>query len=140
MNTRDYYDVLKGIMTRYCQADHNIIFVQNISAWCEDQGIPEPDKEKPFKIILRGESGCKMLIRENVPEKIIDERINAMSIRGQVENVAFDRAELLDSNNKKLVYMLLSEYASSLPDIGTNELLADDWAFSEMKKLGFFKQ
>jgi hypothetical protein len=69
----------------------------------------------------------------------MEERINALRIRSQLKNVASDRAELLDSDKKKLAYLFLSEYATSLPDI-EDELLADDWVFDEMQRLGFFKK
>jgi hypothetical protein len=80
-----------------------------------------------------------MVIREYVPDEVIEKRINATRIRGQLQNVAFDRADLLDSHQKKLAYLFLAEYATSLPDIGNDELLADNWAFKEMERLGYFK-
>ena len=80
-----------------------------------------------------------MVIREYVSDKIMEERINALRIRGQLKSVAFDGADLLNSNEKKLAYLFLSEYATSLPDI-QDELLADNWAFDEMERLGFFKK
>ncbi len=81
-----------------------------------------------------------IFVREEIPDHIVDERINAMHIRGQVENVALDRADKLDSDEKKIVFLFLSEYALGLSDIEDNELLADNWAFDEMEKLGFFKK
>lgn len=102
--------------------------------------MPEPDQEKPLKLIRKEKSGCLMIIRENISDEAIDERINAMSIRRQVKNVAYDRADRLDSDEKRLAYLFLCEYAASLPDISDNELLTDDWAFDEMEKLGYFRK
>jgi len=126
-------------MEEYCLLPEDLIFAENISSWCEENGIPEPDAERPIKLVSKDGSGCKMLIRESISHKIMEKRINALRIRGQITNVAVDRADLLDSDRKKLAYLFLSEYATSLPDI-QNELLADTWAFDEMKRLGFFKE
>jgi hypothetical protein len=140
MNTQDYAGLFKGLMERCGLLEKNIIFVESVSAWCEDYGIPEPDKQKPLKLIRKEKSGCLMLICENISEKVIEERINAMSIRNQVENVAFDVTDKLDSPEKRLAYLFLSEYALSLPDIDDDERFADKWAFSEMERRGFFKK
>jgi|GEM_PF-514393 len=140
MNSRDFFELFRYLMEQYCLFQEDIVFVENISEWCKKYGIPEPDRERPLKLILKEEgSGCKMLIRENIPDSTIEARINALRIRGQLRNVAFDRADMLDSVQKKLAYLFLSEYSTSLPDIGDDELLADDWAFGEMERLGYFK-
>jgi hypothetical protein len=91
------------------------------------------------KLVSKDGSGCRMIVRDYIPDEIIQERIDALRIRGQMTNIVVDRADLLDSDRKKLVYLFLSEYATSLPDI-QDELLADTWAFDEMKRLGFFKK
>ena len=78
-----------------------------------------------------------MLIKEYITEEVIKKRINAMSVRSQLQNVNVDRADSLDMNKKRLAYLFLSEYATSIPDF-RDELLADNWAFEEMKRLGFF--
>jgi len=80
-----------------------------------------------------------MLIKEYIKEEVMEKRINAMSIRSQMESVAIDRAALLNTDKKRLAYLFLSEYAASIPDL-QDELLADNWAFDEMERLGFFKQ
>ena len=139
MNTRDYYELFRFLMEQHCLLQEDILFVENIAEWCKEHGIPEPDNEKPLKLILKTPMGCKMLVRENIPEKVIDERINALRIRGQVQNAAVDRAELLDSDQKKLAYLFLSEYASSLPDI-SDELDADNWAFEQLEGFEFLKK
>ncbi|TAL24953.1 MAG: hypothetical protein EPN94_06190 [Nitrospirae bacterium] len=139
MNTRDYYELFRFLMEQHCLLQEDILFVENIAEWCKEHGIPEPDNEKPLKLILKTPMGCKMLVRENIPEKVIDERINALRIRGQVQNAAVDRAELLDSAQKKLAYLFLSEYASSLPDI-SDELDADNWAFEQLEGFEFLKK
>jgi hypothetical protein len=140
VNARDFEDVLRQTMDNYCSDPQNIIYTENIAEWCAKEGISEPDSERPVKIISKGEAGCRMIVRDYIPGSVIEERINAMGIRGQVENVAIDRPGRLNSDEKKIVFLFLSEYALGLPDIDDNELLADDWAFDEMEKLGFFKK
>jgi len=126
-------------MEQYCLFPEDVIFVENIADWCKEQGIPETDEERLLKLAAKDGGGCRMVIREYVSDKIMEERINALRIRGQLKSVAFDGADLLNSNEKKLAYLFLSEYATSLPDI-QDELLADNWAFDEMERLGFFKK
>lgn len=139
MNTRNYYELFRYLMEQHCLLQEDILFVENIAEWCKEHGIPESDNEKPLKLISKTPMGCKMLIREDIPEKVIEERINALRIRGQVQNAVVDRGELLDSDQKKLAYLFLSEYASSLPDI-SDELDADNWAFEQIGNFGFLKK
>jgi hypothetical protein len=139
MNTRDYYELFRYLMQQYCLFPEDIVFVEDIAEWCKKYGIPETDNERPLKLVSKDGHGCKILIREYVSVKTMGERINALRIRSQLRNVASDRAELLDSDKKKFAYLFLSEYATSLPDI-QDELLADDWVFDEMQKLGFFNK
>jgi len=139
MNTHEYHELFRYLMEKACLLEEDITYVENISHWCRERGIPEPDGDKPIKLIAKAGKGCSMLIREDLSDEVTDERINAMRIRGQLKNVAFDRADMLNSDRKKLAYLFLAEYALSLPDIGDDEFLADEWAFGKMEKLGFFK-
>jgi len=139
MNTREYFELFRYLTEQRCLLQEDLIFVENIAGWCRQYGIPETDRERPFKIISKEGRGCRMLIREELPEEVIEERINAMRVRGQMLNVAVDRADMLDSVQKRLAYLFLSEYARSLPDMN-DDLLADDWAFQEMERLGYFKK
>ncbi len=138
MNSREHYELFRYLMEQQCLRQEDMLFVDNIAGWCSQNGIPETDRERPFRLVKTDSEGCTMLIREQLPEKTIEERINAMRIRNQLLNVAFDRGDVLDSADKKLAYLFLSEYALSLPDI-QDPLSADDWAFREMERLGYFK-
>jgi hypothetical protein len=138
MNLREYDGLFRYLMQQSCLREEDIVYVENIAQWCGRQGIPEADKERPFKVIAGEGDGCRMLIREDLSQEVVEERIKAMGIRDQVLNVAVDRAEMLDTIQKKLAYLFLSEYAHSLPE-GEDDLLADDWAFKEMERLGYFK-
>lgn len=139
MNSREYYELFRFLMEQYCLFPEDIVFVESIADWCREQGIPEPDKEKPLKLIAKQGSGCMILIQEFISDTAMKARMNALSIRSQLINVAVDRSSSLDSNKKKLAYLFLREYATSLPNV-QDELQADDWAFTEMERQGFFKQ
>ena len=139
MISRDYYELFRFLAEQYCLPPDGLLFVEDIPAWCRDRGIPESDHERPLKIVLDPGEGCKMLVREDIRDTALEERINGLRIRGQLRNVAFDRADMLNADRKKLAYLFLSEYATTLPAIRDDELAADDWAFEEMERLGFFK-
>lgn len=139
MRARDYYELFRYLSEQYCLAQDSVVFVENIADWCKENGIDEPDRNTPMKLIPRGQHPCFMLIKEDIPASVIEQRVNAMSIRGQVKNVAFDRADMLDSVRKKLAYLFLSEYAMHLPEIKDDPLLADDLAFDMMDNLGYFQ-
>jgi hypothetical protein len=140
MNVKDYEGLFKELLDRYCLFLVNIMFVENVAEWCKSEGYDEPDKDKPLKIIADKEKGCKLVINEVIPEKVMGQRINALSVRSALLNVAKDRAELLNSEKKKLAYLFLSEYASTLPDLSDDEILADTWSFEEMERCNFFKE
>ena len=138
MYTRDYHELLKDLMERYHLQEEDMIFVENIADWCRQCGINEPDEGRPLRLISQQGSGARMLIKEDITDKIVNERMNALSIQGQLRNVVHDRAELLNSNEKKLTYLFLCEIAHSLHKM-QDELLADDWVFEEMGTMGFFE-
>ncbi len=138
MNAREHYELFRYLMEQVCLFQEDLVFVENIADWCREEGIPETDKERPVKLVSKEGPGCRVLIKEYISGDVMHERINALRVRSQLKNVAFDRADWLDSDRKRLAYLFLSEYATSLPDI-QDDFLADDWAFSEMKRLGFFK-
>jgi hypothetical protein len=136
---REYYELFRYLAEQRCLFQEDVIFVDNIADWCRERGITESDRQKPFKLISKDGVGCKMLVAEDVPEQVIEQRITAMGIREQVMNVALDRTRMLDSEQKKLAFLFLYEYAFSLPEVEDDEILADKWAFEEMERLGYFR-
>ena len=139
MNSRDYFELFRHLLEQLCLHQEDMQIVSDISDWCRAHDIPETDRERPFRFLSLGAGGCKMLVREEIPERVVEGRINALRMRDQLKSVAADRGDRLNSHHKKLAYLFLREYALSLPDIGGDELVADDWAFGEMEKLGLFK-
>ena len=47
--------------------------------------------------------------------------------------------DLLNSATKKIAYLFLKEYASSLPDLAYDELAADEWVFEQMDRIGMLR-
>ena len=140
MRSRDHYELFRYLMEQFCLLPENMFFVENVSAWCREQGIDEPDTERPLRLISTEGEGCKLLIGEDIPETVLDDRINAMRIRSQLKGIAVDRADALNTEKKKLTFLFLNEYALTLPEMEGDELLADDWALREMDRLGFFRE
>jgi hypothetical protein len=138
MNMSEYFELFRYLIEQQHLGQDDIAFVNDIADWCGKHDIPEPDSQKPLKLISEDGQGRTMLIRENVPEEVIDERIHAVRIRNQVVNAAFSKADMLDTVHKKLAFLFLDEFAYSLPEID-DDLLADKWAFEEMERLGYFK-
>ena len=138
MDMREYLELFRYLMEKQCLLREDILFVEDIAQWCKERGLSEPDRERPLKMVINEGLGCKLLVRENVPEEVIDQRIRAVKIRDQVTNVASSRADTLDTVQRKLAFLFLDEYAYSLPDI-KDDLQADDWAFKTMNELGYFK-
>jgi hypothetical protein len=139
MNAIENYELFRYLMEKYYMLPEDLVFVENIADWCRERGVAEPDRERPFRLMAKEDAGCEMLIKEDISPDAMLERLNASRIRSQLQNAAVDRVDLLDTEKKKLAYLFLSEYATSLPDL-QDELLADNWVFDEMEKLGYFNK
>ncbi|MDA8077939.1 MAG: hypothetical protein M0Z79_03260 [Nitrospiraceae bacterium] len=140
MNTKDYFELFRYLMEQRRLGQEDVVFVPDIRDWCREHHIPESDPERPVKLVSGNGEGCIMLVREELSEKIIEERIRALSIRGQLRSVATDRAATLDTVQKRLAFLFLREYAFSLPEVQEDDLLADEWAFGEMERLEYFRE
>jgi len=138
MNTREYYELFRYLMGECCLAPESLLFVESVAGWCREHNIPEPDAERPFKFVSDDNKVFRMLIKEDLSDEVIQRRINALGVRSQLENVAVSRADSLDTDKKRLAYLLLRELA--LRSEMDNERDADRWDLEEMERLGFFKQ
>ena len=139
MIAEEHSALLMNLAKEYGMSEGHILFVDNIADWCRGQDISEPDRERLMKIVFQESGTGMMLIRNSIPEEVIRQRLNALGIRNQLRNVASDSTARLDSDEKKLAFLFLSEYATSRSDL-EDELSADSWVFSEMDNLGFFRQ
>lgn len=140
MNLKEHEGHIKDLLKEYCLFLVEPVFVDNVAEWCKKNGFDEPDKEKPLKLVVSEDKGCKLVMREEVPDKVINDRLKAMGVRDALQNVAEDREAKLDTEKKKVAYLFLSEYASNMPEHEDDELLIDNWAFAEMERLGYFNE
>ena len=111
-----------------------ILFVDEIAAWCRENGIDESDRHKPLKIVSK--NGTRLLLAKSIPDRIVEERINATRIRSQLKSVGQDRTDALDSPGKKLAYLFLKELSLSNPELAYDELAADEWIYDQLFRIG----
>ncbi len=139
MFVRDYEWYVRHLMEHVRMKPSDVIFVKNVATWCREHGVPEPEEHEPLKLVVGNGAGTHMVIAEEIPERIIDESITALRIRSQLKSVGYDRADLINSETKKIAYLFLKEYASSIPELTYDELAADEWVFEQMEQLGMLR-
>jgi hypothetical protein len=138
MFVRDYEWYIRHLTVHVHMKPSDVVIVEDVAAWCKEHGVPERDEHKPLKLVTGNGAGAHMLIAEMIPDEVIDERITALRIRSQLKSVGYDRADLLNSGTKKIAYLFLKEYTSSIPDLAYDELAADEWVFEQMGQIGMF--
>jgi hypothetical protein len=134
MTTKDYEWYIMHLTEHAGMTFTEVLFVDDVAAWCRENGIEERDKQKPLKIVTK--DGVRLLIGRTVPDQVLEERINATRIRSQLTNVGRDRTDLLDSPQKKLAYLFLKELSSSNDELAYDELAADEWIFGQLHRIG----
>jgi hypothetical protein len=135
MFTQDYAWYLRHLMEHIGLKAENLVFVGDVAEWCREKGIEEPDDKKPLRLVA-GDEGNRMVVGIMIDDNVIKERITALSIRSQLRSVAIDRSEWLNSNTRKLAYLLLKEVADTRPDIQGDEFAEDEWIFEQMDQIG----
>ncbi len=138
MFVRDYEWYLRHLTEHVHMKASDVIIVEDVAKWCKEHGVSERDEHKPLRLVSGNGAGPRMLVAEMIPDEILDERIRALRIRSQLKSVGYDRADLLNSDMKKVAYLFLKEYAASIPDLAGDELAADEWVFEQMGQLGMF--
>jgi hypothetical protein len=138
MFTRDHEWYFRHLAEHVFMKPVDVLFVQDVAHWCRKHGIPENDMRKPLKLVAGNGSGPRLLIAEMIADEVLEERITALRIRSQLKSVGYDRADLLNSDMKKLAYLLLKEYAAALPELADDEPAADTWVFEQMDRIGMF--
>jgi hypothetical protein len=138
MFVRDYEWYMRHLTEHVHMKPSDVVIVEDVAEWCKEHGVPENDKHKPLKLVAGNGAGPRMLIAEMIPDEVLEERITALRIRSQLKSVGYDRVDLLNSDTKKVAFLFLKEYASSMPDLADDELAADDWVFGQMAQLGMF--
>lgn len=134
MFTKDYEWYIRHLTEHADMQLSEVRFVDNIAAWCMQHGIDETDVDRPLRIVAG--NGVRLLIAEMIPDQILEERINAARIRGQLKSVTYDRADLLNSPEKKLAYLFLKELSLNKPGLAYDDLAADEWIFGQLHRIG----
>ncbi len=138
MFVRDHEWYLRHLTEHVHMNPSDVVIVGDIARWCKEHGLPEKDRDKPVRLVPGDKEGQRMLIAERIPDGVLEERINALRIRSQLKSVGFDRADLLNSDTKKMAYLFLKEYVSAVPDLAGDELASDEWVFEQMEQIGMF--
>lgn len=134
MFTKDYEWYLRHLTEHAGRTFSEVLFVDDIASWCRRNGIDEADTHRPLRIVTT--DGVRLLVRKMLPDHVLEERINAVRIRGQLMSVGRDRADALNSPEKKLAYLFLKELSLSDPEMAYDDLAADEWIFGQMDRIG----
>lgn len=138
MFVRDHEWYFRHLAEHVSLKPTDVLIVKDVADWCREHGISENDMRKPLKLVASNGSGPRILIAEMIPDEVLEERITALRIRSQLKSVGYDRADLLNSDMKKIAYLFLKEFAATNPELAADELAADTWVFEQMDQLGMF--
>jgi hypothetical protein len=139
MFVKDYEWYIRHLAGHLDMKESDLVIVENVAGWCREHGIKEKDEQKPVKLVSANGTGRRILVANMIPDQVIEERVNAARIRGQLMSVRNDWTEKLNSPTRKIAYLFLKEYASTLPELAYDDLAADEWIFEQMERIGVFK-
>jgi hypothetical protein len=139
MFAKDHEAALKDLMQKYCGDDIDIVYTDDLVRWCNKCGVKAPDNHNPMILLNSDDGKSKLVLQEIIPEASIEERIRALSIRWALQSNTDNLADRLNSDKKRLSYLLLKEFAKENPEMD-DELVADNWVFGELRRYGFFKE
>lgn len=138
MFVKDYEWYIRHLTEHVNMRPADVVIVENVAAWCAEHGLTERDGDRPLRLVSGNGAGPHMLIAAMIPDDVIEERLNALRMRSQLKSVAFDRVERLNSATRKISYLFLKEYASTIKDLAGDDLASDEWVFEQMEQLGMF--
>jgi hypothetical protein len=136
MFIKDYEWYLRHFMEHTGLKPEDLLIVDNVADWCREHGIEEKDRRRPFRLITGIGGGTKMIAASMIDDHAIEERINGLFIRSQLRSVVTDRSALLNSNSRKLAYLLLKELSAIRPESQGDEFAEDDWIFEQLGAIG----
>ncbi len=139
VKTQEFMDMFCFLLNKVTTEKSEVLLVENIADWCRQNGIPENDSDRPVRIVRNGK-GYIVLVREEIPDSIIEQRIRAAEIRDQVLDVAQDKGKVLSTLRTRLAFLFLNEFAHMVPENHGDDLLADSWTFDFMKKIGYLEE
>lgn len=132
----DFEDSLKSLAREFLIFD--LRYVPDIKSWAGRSNISLSEPAQPMKLIVEDKDRLVLVLQKEMTDAALDGIINGLSMRWTVRDVAGDIEKRLNSTEKRLAYYLLKEYARTKQDLAGDELLEDEWAVSQMEKLGFF--
>jgi len=139
MFVKDYEWYFRHLAEHLNMKGSDLVIVESVAGWCREHGIREKDEQKPVKLVSSNGAGRRMLIAGMVPDQVIEERINAARIRSQFKNLGNDWTEKLNSPTRKIAYLFLKEYSSTMPELAYDEFAADEWIFEQLELIGVFQ-
>jgi hypothetical protein len=139
MFVKDYEWYFRHLVEHLDMKVSDLMIVESVAGWCREHGITENDEQKPVKLVSANGTGRRMLIANMIPDKVIEERINAVRIRSQLKNLGSDWTEKLNSPTRKIAYLFLKEYASAMPELVNDDFAADQWIFEQLEHIGVFQ-
>jgi len=134
---RDYHETIRRIATEFFV--FTIHYVGDIASWAKEKGVRLSEPAQPMKITAEGEN-LTLHIQEEISDAVLDDMTKGLNVRWSLIDNVSDPSRNLNSTEKRLVYCFLKEYATTLEDAAGDELIEDEWAIKEMKKLGFFEE
>lgn len=114
--------------------------VNDLSAWAKENKADLSEPHQPMKLVAEADNNLAMVIQSEIPERMLNDVINNLSIRWSLRDNITDPSAKLDSVKKRLAFCFLKECSMTVKGIGGDELLEDEWAISSMEKLGFFEE
>jgi len=139
MFVKDYEWYFKHLVEHLNMKESDLVIVESVAGWCREHGITERDEEKPVKLVSVNGTARRMLVAAMIPDQVIEERINAVRIRSQLKSLGSDWTEKLNSPTRKIAYLFLKEYASSMPELAHDDIAADEWILEQMGRIGVFQ-
>lgn len=134
---QDYDALLRRLGNEYSLAD--LLYVPHLGSWVKQKRVSLSEPAQPMKLVSEDGRRLVMVVQSEVPESALDNVIRGLDMRWTIKNVAANIPAKLDSVEKRLAYCFLKEYARNKSDLAGDEMLEDEWAVSQMDRLGFFR-
>lgn len=133
----DFDDSLKSLGREFFIFD--IRYVTKLAAWAKQNKKTLSEPAQPMKLGTGDDNKLMMVVQSEISEDALDGIINGLSVRWTVRDVAADIPKRLNSIEKRLAYCFLKEIARTREDLAGDELFEDEWAITQMEKLGYFR-